>query len=462
MLRIMEAMTRCSAQVAETVIAQVLDKQNNKFFSQQEIETFEWVSQVIKTTGNIPSLSLFLDRFPENSIPFKSVVPLNDSDVNQYFQLVLRKRRNQVTAQTLMKASQEVLENGFTPSVAEKLSEITIVSDTDQEVSHTNSAEAFLSYYNAKKDKPAGISVGIPAVDKAIGHLPFGGLSVLAGFVANGKSLLGNNIMYRAKMDKWNCAIISLEVPKEDLLVNLLSKHSQDIKFGGGLNAQDIKFCRLNEEQQDKLREVTEDYFNTGGQIVLLDETDFGSLSFPEIQSKLIEVDDQLKKETGYGLDCLMVDHIGLLAYGKSSKGDSDMQVINSYVSFFRKLAIGFRRNEDGTYKQIHVLLLAQINREGWKRASKQDGLYDLRALSTANELERSAQIIMTIFVDEQLKLAKTARICLLKNRFGETLADPVDVVFHPEKYTCAGEDPGLEMATESDLDFDGLDDFEL
>ena len=71
-------------------------------------------------------------------------------------------------------------------------------------------------------------------------------------------------------------------------------------------------------------------------------------------------------------------------------------------------------------------------------------GKYDMRALAEANELERGSQIITTIFTDDNMKMAKEACVCLLKNRNGQTITDPVSIFVDPEAYVAGEEMEGF------------------
>ena len=168
---------------------------------------------------------------------------------------------------------------------------------------------------------------------------------------------------------------------------------------------------------------VLDDFYSEGGQIKILDETDFKTFSMSEIREKLEAVEDEMMEKTGYGLDAVVWDHANLFKFNSSGKRrQNEGSEINEYVSFIRKLSMTFRKDKDtGLMKKLSMVILAQVNRDGWKRSVKNKGRYDLRALAEANELERAAQLIFTIFTDDNMKMAKEATVQLLKNRNGVT-----------------------------------------
>ncbi len=98
----------------------------------------------------------------------------------------------------------------------------------------------------------------------------------------------------------------------------------------------------------------------------------------------------------------------------KAKRGKDYTIELNSVLRGAKKLAMHFNHGE-----KIPVLLLFQINREGKDAADKAAGRYKLRALSYANEAERSADIVTTTYLnDDMRKQGHTAFDCL-KRREG-------------------------------------------
>ena len=95
----------------------------------------------------------------------------------------------------------------------------------------------------------------------------------------------------------------------------------------------------------------------------------------------------------------------------------NETNVVNAYVSFFRQQALNFIREN----KQVSVLILSQTSRDGWRKASRNEGCYDLTALADSNELERAASLVFTVFCSSSLKQVKEAKVQILKNRDGDT-----------------------------------------
>lgn len=276
----------------------------------------------------------------------------------------------------------------------------------------------------------------------------------LSGYVTHNTTMSLNIAHLNAYELGYNICYLSLETPKEDINWNLLSCHSYSTKFQrynfvshakmrwGTMTADEEDFI-FNEVEPDLKNDYIDDEGNTRkrGKVIILDESDFKTFSFGEISSVIEKVDDKL----GGKLDCVIVDYIQLCKFsGQGVTYDANSQ-INSYVTFFRRLAQNFKKEikEDGTeeVRQLTMILLAQINRSSWQKASRNDGRYDITCLADANELERGSARVFTTYTSEDLKARKSAQVQILKNRAGQTMYDPVTVYADGEAYVFMSED---------------------
>ena len=282
-----------------------------------------------------------------------------------------------------------------------------------------------------------------------------GTVTTIAGFTSQYKTTMSLNIAHLNAYELgYNICYLSLETPKEDINWNLLSCHSYSTKFQrynfvshakmrwGTMTADEEDFI-FNEVEPDLKNDYIDDEGNTRkrGKVIILDESDFKTFSFGEISSVIEKVDDKL----GGKLDCVIVDYIQLCKFsGQGVTYDANSQ-INSYVTFFRRLAQNFKKEikEDGTeeVRQLTMILLAQINRSSWQKASRNDGRYDITCLADANELERGSARVFTTYTSEDLKARKSAQVQILKNRAGQTMYDPVTVYADGEAYVFMSED---------------------
>lgn len=448
-------------EVVRPVLETTQSPEIQEILSNQEKDLFKFISNTAKASTQTPSEELFLKKFPEYTVPLQKQSVLSIADAIVQTSIVLNKRKNQSISSKLMTLATKVAEHGLSREDADKITSLVQEEKGEEEVDVTESAETFREFYEKKKQLPAGLQFFVKDIDEKVGGLAPGMCGVIGGYTGAGKSTLAINIAYaNAKQNKYNICYISMEMTKEDVLFDLFSRHSYEKKFDKFpfIGHQKIRQCTMSQEEEAYLMDVVApDYFATGGQIKILDETDFKSMSKLEVRRKLEEVDDEMMQKTGYPLDAVVWDHMNLFKFNGSSlsKGSSEGAQINEWVSYVRQLALNFRRDpQTGEKKKLAMIMLAQINRDGWKRAVKNKGAYDLRALADANELERAATVVLTIFTDDDLKGAKEAVACLLKNRNGAPLGTTVSLFADFEAYVVGDEMAGFnDVMTVSDVE---------
>ncbi len=111
----------------------------------------------------------------------------------------------------------------------------------------------------------------------------------------------------------------------------------------------------------------------------------------------------------------IFVDHCGLMSPRRFRK--STTENLNEVIRDLKKLALGFNRGMG-----ISVVGLFQISREGYKsalKAKEKTGKagYNLTHLSYANEAERSADVVTSTWIDDELKDQSRVQFNCLKSR---------------------------------------------
>lgn len=240
-------------------------------------------------------------------------------------------------------------------------------------------------------------------------------LFVVNDFVLTHNSMYWDNAAYlNRKIGKFT-AKLSLEIPKEMVYQQQLSRHSFDTKkpifyedvFKGRISPDDEKYF---------FGELEESYMAMPGGFMVLEEHDFSSFSYDGIYSTLQQVE-----ETMGGLDWLTVDHVNLFQY--IHPPDPRIRMTgDDYVKIFADIAKTYK-NKSGS--PIGVGLAVQANRDGWRRAVKNEGRYTMLALSEFREVERSSTYVSFIFADQHMMKVNEMKIHLQKNRIGRTQEDP-------------------------------------
>jgi hypothetical protein len=108
--------------------------------------------------------------------------------------------------------------------------------------------------------------------------------------------------------------------------------------------------------------------------------------------------------------DILYLDYIEIMKSENSSK-DYTLE-LNQRIKDLKQLAIHFN---DGA--GLRIVSAYQANRKGKENADKSDGEYRLDGLSYANEAERSADVIIYSYLNDELRANNQNKIGCLKNR---------------------------------------------
>lgn len=247
-----------------------------------------------------------------------------------------------------------------------------------------------------------------------------------AAFTGHMKSTIALNWVYnQAVYMGYSSCFFSLEMPFEQLRNILCAMHSMHGKFRDvrmklgiqktdvdvGLEYSRIRDALLSPEEENfllewvvaDLNESTAD--GTYGKILIETyDPDSGELKVSDISARCHILYDRNP------FNLLVVDHALLVSPKKWVPSQTDRG--NEVVRDLKKLSMTFGRGMG-----MAVLNLFQINREGYKQALKNAGKYTLTALSYANEVERSSDIVTTSWFDEDERKQNRALIQNLKSR---------------------------------------------
>jgi len=293
---------------------------------------------------------------------------------------------------------------------------------------------------------------------------------LLNGFVTHNTTWAVNMAVKNALEGK-NIAYISLEVAEDQLEYSILSLFSNDNRFTRmgyhPIEHQKIRQNKLYEDELNFLCDVLEPEYqkSIAPNFHIIDRSRFKTYSESEFIDILYQLDDEKP------IDAVFVDHVGELALRSPLyNGNNTGAIINKYVSFFGELTVDFRQNKNQK-RQVTMVLLAQTNRSGYKAAAtsfrklslvtrpndKNKSLntqvegYNLTALSDSNELERFSSIVMTVFANDDMKIAKQAYVQVLKTRYGQNVP-PTPVDIEPEVYSFGGDASVDESELSADL----------
>lgn len=400
---------------------------NSGYLNDTELKILEKYRFLVKSIGKIPTKSLLKSEFPE--LYFDNVKKVEEADINEYISLFLTRRINDKNSLKLLNISEKIRTDGLS---AEVLDEIANLSNLDNIKSTFTDITKNIQDRYQSKDLAQGFPTGVEEIDKITGGLHLGTVNTIMGYAGSGKTTWGVNIAYNAIMQGFNIIYLSLEVSKEHILYDLLSRHSNESKFKMKLEHRDLKHRKLEKDKEEYLwSTIYPSFLETPGKMYIVDETDLENYSTLTLENKFKELDKLAKDETGNGISMVFIDHAQLLKFDSSVNNMNDNSAINSYISFFRKQAVNFIKEK----RPACFVVLSQTNRDGWRYASKHEGAYQLNALADANELERASTLVLSIYTNEAFMQSKQAKVMVVKSRDGALMEEPVSTFIDPATY---------------------------
>jgi len=268
-------------------------------------------------------------------------------------------------------------------------------------------------YQDAKvnKDKVWGRFTGLNNIDVVSHGIKKGELWVHAAFPGELKTTFALNWCYNlVTRYRSNILYYSLEMPYEQLRLQVYVIHSSHAKWRAmGYKPLDYRRVRdgeLTAEEELFYQKVIDDFCNNP------DYCHF-EIRAPDRDMTIddIRIDAEMThKQMELGL--IVIDHGQLMEARKAKKSKDYVVELNSIIRDTKKFCLHFNHGE-----KIPTLLLFQINRQGKEEAVKSQGRYKMSALAYANEVEKSADVITTTFLDDEHRKNGTTLFCNLKNR---------------------------------------------
>lgn len=232
----------------------------------------------------------------------------------------------------------------------------------------------------ARCNGPSGTSIGFPSIDKMLGGLEDGTLTVLAGRPGMGKSALGWQMAINAARQGIGVLAVSLEMSATELGRRALAAASGvpivTMKRGTMTTDQASAIVRARREMQD----------------LPLTIEDAGGLT-----SGMISLKAKAARRR-HGLGLIMIDHLHIVAPDAADARQGPTHAVGQISAAMKRLA-----------KEMNcpVLLLAQLNRAVEARDDKRPGLGDLRQ---SGGIEQDADAVMFVYRPEYYMKAEPAR----------------------------------------------------
>lgn len=263
-----------------------------------------------------------------------------------------------------------------------------------------------LQITKANKGKMVGVYSGIEKIDTAFpGGLKRGELWTHAAFTGELKTTLALNIAYNnVTKYRTNVFYVTAEQTYSQLRRQLYALHTANPKWGRPpLSYSAIRDADLSSEEERLYAEMLADLKSNPEHCKL----EVWATQDVSIQDIALEAELYHRK---HEIGLIVIDHGGII---KSSIHHRDYVIeANQVLRDAKKLALGFNGHEG-----VPVIILFQINRQGKDDADKSNGVYKIKALTYANEAEKSSDRITTTYLNEEHRKAGTTKICCLKSR---------------------------------------------
>lgn len=294
--------------------------------------------------------------------------------------------------------------------------------------SKTDSREVIEGYKGRKKDPLAnlGLFTFLDKIDEIFRGTKLGDLMIIAAYVAQGKTTVAANIAYNGIIQGMNGIFVAMEMNFDEMRDMFYVLHTCNPEWlnhpkyknlAGKISYEKVRYGELSDLEQEFFEVASEDFTNHEdyGELILFQPSD--ALTPSRLEIEFYDRQAELA-ERGKNLEFAIIDYVGLMIQDKNERyGDFNID-LNNIIKRLKNLAILFN---DG--QGLRIITPFQVNREGWKEAVKNDGVYRPTALSNANEAERASDQIIALFMSEEMKKSGMMKICCLKHRKGATFA---------------------------------------
>ena len=312
-----------------------------------------------------------------NFLDILSSVPL--SNVSSYLNLLkeLHLKRELFELSIDIRKNIDTYDNSteFLESIEKKLFEITTPEDSKGFVSIDDALEEasnHIEVMQSKKDGLIGIDTGFTKLNALTSGFNRGDLIILAARPSMGKSSFAIEVMLRTTKSGNGVALFSLEMPKEQIALRMLSIES-------GVPLQKIRTGRIDNSQSKLINKAKE---SLSKRLIVIDDT--STLTMRQIRSKLRRIIAKNPK-----IRLAIIDYLQLI--NSTSNKDRHIQV----AEMSRGLKLLARE------LNIAIIALSQLNRSLETRADKRPILSDLRE---SGSIEQDADLILFIYREDVYK----------------------------------------------------------
>lgn len=234
-----------------------------------------------------------------------------------------------------------------------------------------------------------------------------GRLWLIAAYTADGKTQLSKEFVYHGSTIQGKGAVvITGEQSKSDVRLMLTVRHSH-LFYPGGLDFNRVEAGELNPKEEKALRRTIADLAIPGKYGPIRYWQAPGGTTMSDVRAML----DYLSRQQP--IDIVMLDHTMLFEPTISQR--SPEAKLAEVIRESKQIALDF---DNG--KGLWMIAPHQIKRDGYEKAMTR-GFYLPSDCAGSAEAERSADVLVWSWRDEQLKEVNELRMGIAKNRYGMT-----------------------------------------
>ena len=240
--------------------------------------------------------------------------------------------------------------------------------------------------------KIEGVPTGFADLDRLLTGLHAGEFVLIAARPSMGKTSIGMNIVANAAVRSGKkCAVFSLEMPAEQLVMRMLCSEAT-------VDMQSVRRGTLTTEDWERL---TDAMVPLARSQIYIDAT--SGITVPEVRSKA----RRLQME--HGLDLIMIDYLSLMT--ATGRNNSRQEEVSSISRSLKALAQELK---------IPVLVLQQLSRANASRSDHRPILSDIRE---SGAIEQDADVVMFLHREAYYKpdteKKNIAEVIIAKQRNG-------------------------------------------
>jgi replicative DNA helicase len=250
------------------------------------------------------------------------------------------------------------------------------------------------------------VDFGLAAVDDKVLGMRSGDLCLAVAYTGIGKTTLMVNVAVDvAYRQKKNVVYATTETVRKQLRRRLISCASKLPMFETPIASRSLKQGMLSEGESTTLLHIKE-FLNSGshGYLYVVQVPSNGTVAW--LRGKLLQIESQMGK-----VDLCILDDLRNLRPPVRRK-----QEYEEYNDLIKEIK-GLARTHAG--RGVPLISPYQVNRTSYQKALENGGHYDLTALASSSEAEKTSDLIFTLWADPDTSSEVTLEFLKLRDGKG-------------------------------------------